>query len=115
MTVPKAVILRVYLVYTIVLIVMILVIVKSFSIIMDGRETIFATSDKIQQRSALITPRRGEILDANASPLVTSVAFYDVYIDPTTVKKEVWEKDISGLANGLAEIFGDRTAREYEK
>lgn len=114
MTVPKAVILRVYLVYTIVLIVMILVIAKSFSIIMDGRETIFATSDKIQQRSALITPRRGEILDANLSPLVTSVAFYDVYIDPTTVKKEVWEKDISGLANGLAKLFGDRTAREYE-
>ena len=111
---PKGVVLRVYLVYTIVLMVMLVVIVKSFSIIMDGRENIFATSDKIQQRSALITPRRGEILDANASPLVTSVAFYDIYIDPTTVKKEVWEEHISGLSSGLSELFGDRTAREYE-
>ena len=114
MTVPKGVILRVYLVYTIVLIVMLVVIGKSFSIIMDGRENIFTTSDKIQQRSAMITPRRGEILDANASPLVTSVAFYDIYVDPTTVKKEVWEKNISDLSKGLSELFGDKTAREYE-
>lgn len=114
MTVPKAVILRVYLVYTIVLVVMLVVIAKSFSIIVDGRENIFATSDKIQQRSAKITPRRGEILDANASPLVTSVAFYDIYIDPTTIKKDVWEKNISDLSKGLSEIFGDKSAREYE-
>jgi cell division protein FtsI (penicillin-binding protein 3) len=114
MIVPKAVILRVYLVYTIVLVVMLIVIGKSFSIIIDGRENIFTTSDKIQQRSASITPRRGEILDANASPLVTSVAFYDIYIDPTTVKKDVWEKGISDLSKGLSELFGDKTAREYE-
>jgi len=93
---------------------MLIVIVKSFSIIMDGRENIFATSDKIQQRSALITPRRGEILDANASPLVTSVAFYDIYVDPTTVKKEVWEKQISALSKGLSDVFSDKSAREYE-
>ena len=114
MIVPKGVILRVYLVYSIVVVVMIFVIVKSISIIVDGRENIFATSNKIQQRSALITPRRGEILDVNARPLVTSVAFYDIYIDPTTIKKDVWEKHISDLSKGLAELFGDKSAREYE-
>ena len=59
MTIPKGVILRVYLIYFAIVIVMILVLVKSFSIIMDGRDNIFtSSSDKIQQRSAEITPRR---------------------------------------------------------
>jgi cell division protein FtsI (penicillin-binding protein 3) len=115
MTQPKGVILRVYLIYSIILIAMIAIVVRTGSIIMDGRETIFTSSSpKIQQRSALITPRRGEILDANAGPLVTSVAFYDIYIDPVTIDSKIWEKNVEGLANGLATFFGDKSAREYE-
>ena len=116
MTIPKGVILRVYLIYFAIVIVMILVLVKSFSIIMDGRDNIFtSSSDKIQQRSAEITPRRGEILDAKANPLVTSVAFYDIYMDPVTVEEELWNKDIGKLSKGLAEIFKDKSAREFEE
>lgn len=116
MTIPKGVILRVYLIYFAIVIVMILVLVKSFSIIMDGRDTIFtSSSDKIQQRSAAINPRRGEILDAKANPLVTSVAFYDIYMDPVTVEEELWNKDIGRLSEGLAEIFKDKSAREFEE
>ena len=116
MTIPKGVILRVYLVYFAIVIVMILVLVKSFSIIMDGRDNIFtSSSDKIQQRSAEITPRRGEILDAKANPLVTSVAFYDIYMDPVTVEEELWNKEIGRLSQGLAEIFQDKSAREFEE
>lgn len=115
MTTPKDVILRIYLIYFIVFILLGMVVVKGFSIVIDGRENIFSSaSEKIQQRSASITPRRGEILDAHASPLVTSVAFYDVYMDPTTVDKKAWDKGLSGLTKGLAEIFPEKTAREYE-
>lgn len=115
MTIPKGVILRVYLIYSVILFLMILIVVRTVSIIMDGRETIFTTTtDKIQQRSALITPRRGEILDANAGPLVTSVSFYDIHIDPMTVESKIWEKNVEGLAKGLSEMFGDKTSREYE-
>jgi cell division protein FtsI (penicillin-binding protein 3) len=115
MIVPKGVILRVYLIYSIVFLVMIVIVVRTASIIMDGREHIFTSSTvKIQQRSAQITPRRGEILDANAAPLVTSVSFYDIYMDPMTVEKKVWDKNVEGLAKGLAELFGDKSARDYE-
>ena len=113
---PKEVILRVYLVYFLIFILMGTVAVKAFSIVMDGRENIFSSSsEKIQQREANITPRRGEILDINNTPLITSVAFYDVYMDPTTVEEKVWNKGLAGLCKGLAEIFQDRTAREYEE
>ena len=93
-----------------------MVVVKTFSIVVDGRENIFSSStDKIEQREAKITPRRGEILDAKSTPLITSVAFYDVYMDPKTVKKEVWDEHITELSKGLAELLEDKTAREYEE
>lgn len=115
MKVPKEVILRVYLVYFFIFILMGLVVVKSFSIVMDGRENIFsASSGKIEQREAKITPRRGEILDAHSTPLITSVAFYDIYVDPKTVEKAVWEENIAALSEGLAKLFEDKSAREYE-
>jgi cell division protein FtsI (penicillin-binding protein 3) len=116
MTIPKGVILRVYLIYFAIVIVMILVLVKTFSIIMDGRDNIFtSSSDKIQQRSAVITPRRGEILDAKANPLVTSVSFYDIYMDPVTVDEDLWNKEIGRLSQGLAKVFNDKSAREFEE
>ncbi|MEX2484438.1 MAG: penicillin-binding protein [Brumimicrobium sp.] len=116
MTIPKGVILRVYLIYFAVVILMVFILVQTFSIIVDGRDNIFTSdSEKIQQRSASITPRRGEILDAKGNPLVTSVAFYDVYMDPVTVKKSLWDKEIGKLSQGLAKLFPSKSAREYEE
>jgi cell division protein FtsI (penicillin-binding protein 3) len=114
MNVSKQVILRVYLIYFLVFGLLLSVAVKSCSIVVDGREGIFsASSEKLQYRTATVTPRRGEILDANASPLVTSVAFYDVYMDPMTVESSVWNDNIAALSKALANEFKDKTEREY--
>lgn len=116
MKMPKAVIIRTYLIYFIVVIAMLVVIGKTFTIIIDGRNNIFtSSSDKLQQRSANVEPRRGEILDARLNPLVTSVAFYDIYMDPVTVEESVWKKGIGGLSVGLSELFPEKSAREYEE
>lgn len=116
MKLPKAVIIRTYLIYFLVVIAMLVVIVKTFSIIMDGRDNIFTTTtDKLQQRSAIVEPRRGEVLDAHLNPLVTSVSFYDIYMDPVTVKDKLWNKGVGGLSVGLSKIFKDKSPREYEE
>ncbi|RFC54449.1 penicillin-binding protein [Brumimicrobium aurantiacum] len=116
MKLPKAVVVRTYLIYFLVVIAMLVVIGKTFTIVMDGRDTIFTTTtDRLHQRSAVVEPRRGEILDANLNPLVTSVSFYDIYMDPVTVKDELWTSGIGGLSVGLSKIFKDKTAREYEE
>src|SRR5690554_2392494 len=95
MKMPKAVIIRTYLIYFIVVIAMLVVIGKTFTIIIDGRNNIFtSSSDKLQQRSANVEPRRGEILDARLNPLVTSVAFYDIYMDPVTVEERSEERRV---------------------
>src|SRR5690554_6230568 len=106
MRMPKAVIIRTYLIYFIVVIAMLAVIVKTFYIIVDGRNSIFtSTSDKLQQRSATVDARRGEILDAHLNPLVTSVSFYDIYMDPVTVNESTWKQGVGGLSVGLAQLF----------
>ncbi len=116
MKMPKAVIIRTYLLYFLVVITMLAIIGKTFAIVMDGRSGVFTSaSEKLPQRFAKIKPRRGEILDANLNPLVTSVSFYDIYMDPVTVDKAIWDKGIGGLSEGLAEIFPTKSAREYEE
>lgn len=116
MKLPKAVIIRTYLLYFVVVIAMLAIIGKTFAIVMDGRSAVFTTeSEKLPQRFAKIKPRRGEILDAHLNPLVTSVSFYDIYMDPVTVDKDVWDKGVGGLSEGLARIFPTKSAREYEE
>ncbi|PKR79834.1 peptidoglycan glycosyltransferase [Brumimicrobium salinarum] len=116
MKMPKAVIIRTYLIYFLVVMAMVAVLVKTFTIIMDGRNNIFtSTSDKLEQRSAIVEPRRGEILDVNLNPLVTSVSFYDIYMDPVTVGDQLWQKGIGELSLGLSKLFPEKTAREYEE
>ncbi|MGB0933262.1 MAG: penicillin-binding protein [Lishizhenia sp.] len=114
METKKNIILKTYMIYILFVLIMITVIVKSIMIRFDGRENVFSTnSDKIEYRTAEITPRRGEILDCNLSPLVTSVSFFDLYMDTKTVKKELWVSQINGLCKGLSELFPERSAREW--
>lgn len=118
MKLPRAVIIRTYLLYFVVVVAMIAVVVKTFFIIMDGRSSVFTApgaGPKLEQRTAIIEPRRGEILDAHLNPLVTSVSFYDIYMDPVTVDDKLWSQGIGGLSEGLSKTFGDRSAREYEE
>ncbi len=114
MEIKKNIILKTYVIYIAFVLIMILVIVKSVMIRFDGRENVFSSnSDKIEYRTAEITPRRGEILDCNLSPLVTSVSFFDLYMDTKTVKKELWVAQINGLCQGLSELFPERSTREW--
>ena len=116
MKLPKAVIIRTYLIYFIVVIAMLAIVGKTGAIIMDGRSGVFTTtSEKLPQRFATISPRRGEILDAHLNPLVTSVSFYDIYMDPVTVDDDIWNNGVGGLSEGLARIFPTKSAREYEE
>lgn len=112
----KHIVLRTYLIYFGFVAIMLTVIVKSFMIYKDGRNNIFvASSEKIEFKTAEIIPRRGEILDANLSPLVTSVSFYDIYMDTKVVKEDVWREGIEGLSKGLAELFPEKSAREWRE
>jgi cell division protein FtsI (penicillin-binding protein 3) len=95
---------------------MLIVLFKTISIQFEGRSNVFSasTEEKMPIRTATRTPRRGEILDANYTPLVTSVSFYDIHMDPTVVDQKTFEAEVTDLARGLSKMYPSKTAREYE-
>ncbi|TSJ45700.1 penicillin-binding protein [Fluviicola chungangensis] len=106
---------RAYLVYIGFFIALIVVIVKTIMIQSEGSASLFtATKEKIPTRAVKKYPRRGEVLDRNYTPLITSVSFFDIHMDPTVVDQEVFDKEIGALCNGLNQVFPETSARDFE-
>ena len=117
-TEKKDIYLRAYLIYFGFVILMLIVIIKTISIQFGNGTPVYTSSsetgENMPTRVTKRTPRRGQILDANYTPLVTSVSFYDIHMDPTVIKDKLFDKEISNLCTELAELFPSKTAHEYE-
>ena len=109
---------RAYLIYFGFAIVMLVVMIKTITLQVTNVDPTFLSSNNGQEKMATRTvkrePRRGQILDANYTPLVTSVSFYDIHMDPTVVDDAVFSRDISKLCSELAKMYPTKTAHEYE-
>jgi len=115
----KSIFLRAYLIYFGFVLIMAIVIGKTIMLQFEGRSEVFITNDGVQEKMPTRTvkriPRRGEILDANFNPMVTSVSFYDIHMDPTVVDQKIFDEGINELAQGLSELYPTRSAREWER
>lgn len=115
MTENKDIFWRAYLIYFGFVAIMLVVLFKTVKIQFEGRTNVFDTSsEKLPVRTVKRTPRRGEILDVNYTPLVTSVSFYTIHFDPTVVKQKIFDAEVTDLARGLTRLYPSKTAREYE-
>jgi len=107
---------RAYAIYFGFVLIMLGVLYQTASLQLEGRKSVFEGSDEvIPVRIVKRYPRMGEILDENMTPLVSSVTFYDIHMDPTVVDQAVFDEKVSELAQGLHRIYPDKTAREYEE
>lgn len=97
---------------------MLVVLFKTISIQFEGGKPVFLTSsdgnEKMPTRTVKRIPRRGQILDVNYTPLVTSVSFYDIHMDPQVVDDELFDSDVPDLCIALNDLYPEKTAREYE-
>jgi cell division protein FtsI (penicillin-binding protein 3) len=106
---------RAYLVYLAFFILLVIVIIQTILIQTEGKASFFtATKEKIPTRMVNKYPRRGEILDRNYTPLLTSVSFYNLHMDPTVVDQDVFDKEVGDLALGLSRLFPETSARDFE-
>lgn len=109
---------RAYLIYFGFVILMLVVFIKTITIQLDNGDKEFTTSTitnkKLPTRIVKRVPRRGQILDANYTPLVTSISFYDIHMDPTVIKAKLFNKEIHQLSIELSALFQNKTAKEYE-
>jgi cell division protein FtsI (penicillin-binding protein 3) len=112
----KDILWRAYLIYFGFVVIMLIVLFKTVSIQFEGRSTIFSasTEEKMPIRTVERPSRRGEILDVNYTPLVTSVSFYDIHMDPTVVDQKIFDAEVTDLARGLAKMYPDKSSIEYE-
>lgn len=114
----KDILWRAYLIFFGFIVIMFIVIGKTFTIQAEGVKTIFIggndSQEKIPTRTVKRFPRRGEILDINRTPLVTSVSFFDIYMDATVCTKETFDKNIMELSQRLSALFPQMSSREYE-
>jgi len=109
---------RAYIIYFGFVGLMIVVFTNTVSLQLEGKSNVFAISkaseNKIPTRLVKRLPRRGEVLDDQRNPLVTSVSFYDIHMDPTVVKQKSFDDEISGLSRELSKLYPEMTSREYE-
>jgi cell division protein FtsI (penicillin-binding protein 3) len=113
----KEILWRVYIVYIGFFLALMAVLYKTYTIQNEQVTDVFETetpTEKIPTRLVKRIPRRGEILDINHTPLVTSVSFFDIHMDATVPSQKVFDKEIGDLARGLSELFPEMSAREYE-
>ena len=106
---------RAYLIYFGFVLIMLIVLYQLVQLQFNRNSTGFgAKDDVIPVRTVTRTPRMGDILDANLLPLVTSVSYFDIHMDPTVVDQDIFDTQLSGLADGLNRLYPIKTSREYE-
>ena len=96
----KDILWRTYLIYFGFITIMCIVVGRTMTIQSEGKDGDEGKdgSEKIPTRQIERIPRRGEILDINKTPLLTSVSFFDIHMDPTVCKQEIFDKNIMELS-----------------
>lgn len=72
----------------------------------------FPGERKIQERIVSDDPRYGDVLDKDLNPLITTVSYYDIYMDPTVASSTLFEAKIDSLASGISEMFHRKDASD---
>ena len=80
------------------------------------REKWESMGDNFLFRKDVLQANRGDILTEDGRILASSVPYYTVYMDTrsTGMADSVWVNGIDGLAAGLSQIFGDRSAAAWK-
>ena len=107
---------RAYLIYFGFVFIMGAVLYSTLDLQINGPGVAFETNEgQLPTRVVNRVPRMGQILDRNEVPLITSVTFYDIYMDPTVVEEKLFDAKVSELAQGLHGLYPVNSARSYEE
>ncbi|MEY4973736.1 MAG: hypothetical protein RLZZ55_523 [Bacteroidota bacterium] len=107
---------RAYLIYFGFVFIMGMVLYSTLDLQINGPGVAFETNEgQLPTRVVNRVPRMGQILDRNEVPLITSVTFYDIYMDPTVVEEKLFDAKVSELAQGLHGLYPENSSRSYEE
>lgn len=95
----------------------VLIIWKIFSLQVYEGDYWSQRSQELTIKFETTSPVRGSIFSDNGSLLSASVPVFNIYIDFTSEKfrDKKFDTKVDSLANGLAQLFNDRTPSEYRR
>jgi cell division protein FtsI (penicillin-binding protein 3) len=73
------------------------------------REELVEYAEQREDKYFVEKAARGNILSNNGSLLATSVPRYNIIFDPVAVKSEIFDKEVSALADSLNRLFHYKT------
>jgi len=114
----KQILIKSYVMYILVAIVMLVVVVRVVNIQYGDVVELAppgadSTSAVTPTRVDSVPPMRGRILAEDGSDLVTSIPLYDLHMDMTVIKDELFE-EVDSLAIHLAATFPEKNATQWE-
>lgn len=82
----------------------------------EGKE-LLAQAQEAHVRERTIEATRGKILDCNKKVLAYNIPWYNIFMDVANpnISDSVFNTNIRALSKALANLFGDRSADQYEK
>jgi cell division protein FtsI (penicillin-binding protein 3) len=94
---------------------MVLVLWMTLSIQLTNKNSLFnSEEDRIPKKTIIEEAEYGDILDKDLNPLVTTITYYNIAMDPSVINQELFDSEIENLSAGLSQLFEDRTPQEYE-
>lgn len=117
MEVKKDILWRVYLIYFIICLFGVAIISKIFIIQFVEGDKWRAQAESFSTRFFDIEAVRGNIYDSNGSLLATSLPYFEVGMDVNTeaITKEIFQDNVDSLSLCLANLFKDKSMKEYRK
>ncbi len=120
MTDKDKIVLRSYLVFGAFVVGMIAVLVKTFLIQINGPSAAIISNDSVSSKEIPTrivekSPHMGNILDCNNTTLLTTVSFYDIFMDPTAASDKEFKSKYVKLGEKLFKLFPKsfQSSREY--
>lgn len=76
-------------------------------------DTIVTADD--MYKTEKIEATRGSILSKDGRPLATSIPYFEIRMDCSTVNDTIFDKGVDGLSKELSGLFGNKSSSDYRK
>ncbi len=115
MNVKRDIRFRVYLAFTGICLFGLVIVLKAARIqISEGKELRQLASD-LHLRTQTIPAERGNIYTEDGDLLCSSIPQFDIYLDPTVVRRDTFFKYLDTLSKGIAQVLGTNSPAYYKK
>lgn len=100
--------------YGIVLVIAVVIIAKIFVLQVVERSEWEEKAGEVAMKNFTIEPNRGDICAIDGRVLASSVPYYRIHVDLTTIKDDVFNENIDALSDELNKLFDNKSAKQYK-